>query len=212
MKVVRTFFVLLCLVALASACGKKAETAPAGAAVRPAVPENPEPGKPRRFVIETSMGNITIELFDDTPLHRDNFAALVAEKYFDGTTFHRVIPGFMIQGGDPNSRNQQSRESHGAGGPNYTIPAEIKRSNLRGTVAAARTGDEVNPKRESSGSQFYINVNDNTMLDGMGYTVFGRVVDSLGMDVADKIVRVPRDQRDNPETPITMKVRVAASK
>ncbi len=158
---------------------------------------------PEQFVIETTLGNITIELFDDTPLHRDNFKKLVAEKYYDGITFHRVIPGFMIQGGDPLSRDQSKRHLHGTGGPKERIPAEFKHKNKRGTLAAARDG---NPAKASSGSQFYINVADNDFLDSAqaGYTVFGKVIS--GMDVADKISLAKRDSRDNPIEPITMKI------
>lgn len=193
---------MLCL--SITGCAKQAE--PAAVKAPLPVPENPEPGKPRRFTIETPLGNINVELFDDTPKHRDNFAALVGAKYYDGTTFHRVIPGFMIQGGDPNSRNPKQREMHGQGGPEYTVPAEIKHPNQRGTLAAARQGDQVNPMRASSGSQFFINAGNNTPLDG-GYTVFGRVTDSLSMVTVDKIIRAERDPADNPLTPIPMTVR-----
>lgn len=153
--------------------------------------------------IETPLGNMVMVLRADVaPLHAQNFVKLVSEKFFDGTTFHRVIPNFMIQGGDPNSKTE-NRMSHGIGGPGYTIPAEINLPNTRGSVAAARQGDQVNPKRESSGSQFYINVANNKFLDGQ-YTVFGEIVE--GMDVADKIAAAQRDQRDNPIEKITMKV------
>ncbi|MBC8043291.1 MAG: peptidylprolyl isomerase [Rhizobacter sp.] len=160
---------------------------------------------PQQFLIETPMGNITIELYDDTPLHRDNFSKLVAEKYYDGITFHRVIKDFMIQGGDPLSRDQSKRAQHGTGGPSARIPAEIKHPNARGTVAAARDG---NPQKASSGSQFYINVKDNSFLNGE-YTVFGKVIS--GMDVADKISVAPKDGNDNPATPIPMTVSAKAA-
>ena len=112
----------------------------------------------------------------------------------------------MIQGGDPNSKNPD-RSTHGRGGPGYTVPGEIKRENKRGTVATARLGDQVNPEKASSGSQFFINVKDNAFLNG-GYTVFGNVIS--GMDVADKIVAVPRDGNDNPKDPVVMtKVTIA---
>ena len=109
------------------------------------------------FEIRVPQGRIVIRLFDETPLHRDNFRKLVGEGYYDGTTFHRVIEGFMIQGGDPNSRDDDLFND-GQGGPGYTLPAELVpgRFHIRGTVAAARTGDAVNPERRSSGSQFYI--------------------------------------------------------
>ena len=152
-------------------------------------------------VIETKFGKIVIEFYDkDAPKTVANFKKLVKEGFYNGTTFHRVIPGFMIQGGDPNSKNPD-RSTHGSGGPGYTVPAEIKLEHKRGTVATARLGDAVNPQKASSGSQFFINVNDNAGLNG-GYTVFGNVI--AGMDVADKIVAVPRDGRDNPDEPVVM--------
>ena len=109
------------------------------------------------FEISTSAGKMVIELYDDTPIHRDNFKKLVNEGFFNGTTFHRVISGFMIQGGDPNSKDADPNND-GQGGPGYTIPAEIlpTRYHKRGALAAARTGDASNPERASSGSQFYI--------------------------------------------------------
>ncbi len=109
--------------------------------------------------ISTTLGDITVRLYDETPLHRDNFLKLAFEGYFDGTLFHRVIKGFMIQGGDPESKGAPAGKNLGTGGPSYTIPAEINSSVLyhkRGALSAARQGDEVNPKKESSGSQFYI--------------------------------------------------------
>lgn len=107
----------------------------------------------------TTEGDIIVELYDDTPLHRDNFLKLVKEKYYDGLLFHRVIKDFMVQTGDPNSRNADSTAMLGAGSPSYTIPAEIdypRHYHKYGALAAARTGDQVNPERRSSGSQFYI--------------------------------------------------------
>ena len=108
--------------------------------------------------ISTSLGDITVKLYDETPLHRDNFLKLVKEGYYNGTIFHRVIKDFMIQGGDPDSRDPQPGAHYGTGGPDYTIPAEILPNlfHKRGALAAARQGDEVNPERKSSGSQFYI--------------------------------------------------------
>ncbi|MBQ6054240.1 peptidyl-prolyl cis-trans isomerase B (cyclophilin B) [Xylanibacter ruminicola] len=108
--------------------------------------------------IETTLGDITVRLYDETPIHRDNFVKLVKEGYYDGTLFHRVIKDFMIQGGDPDSKGAPAGKMLGVGGPDYTLEAEIK-DNLyhkRGALAAARQGDEVNPERRSSGSQFYI--------------------------------------------------------
>lgn len=108
--------------------------------------------------ITTNKGEVIIRLYNETPLHRDNFLKLTKEKYFDGTLFHRVIKAFMIQGGDPNSRDAKPEESLGNGGPKYTIPAEFN-DNLfhkKGVLAAAREGDSSNPLKASSGSQFYI--------------------------------------------------------
>ena len=104
------------------------------------------------------MGDITVRLYDETPLHRDNFLKLAAEEFFNGTLFHRVIKDFMIQGGDPNSKGAPAGMNLGSGGPGYTIPAEIQPTlfHKRGALSAARLGDEVNPTKESSGSQFYI--------------------------------------------------------
>lgn len=108
--------------------------------------------------ISTTLGDITVKLYDETPLHRDNFLKLAKEGYYNGTIFHRVIKDFMIQGGDPDSKNPTPNGSYGTGGPDYTIPAEIVPGvyHKRGALAAARQGDEVNPERRSSGSQFYI--------------------------------------------------------
>ncbi|MBW7887819.1 MAG: peptidylprolyl isomerase [Bacteroidetes bacterium] len=146
-------------------------------------------------IIQTTMGNITVELNEKAaPKHAENFLKLAKEGYYEGTTFHRVIPGFMIQGGDPNSKDND-RSNDGMGGPDYRIDAEIGLPHTRGVIAAARQGDAVNPQRKSNGSQFYITVADAHFLDGQ-YSVFGKVVD--GMETADKIVAVQRDARDNP--------------
>lgn len=108
--------------------------------------------------IQTMLGDIVVRLYDETPLHRDNFVKLVKEGYYDGTLFHRVIKNFMVQGGDPDSKGAPAGKMLGAGGPGYTIEAEIKDTlfHKRGALAAARQGDQVNPERRSSGSQFYI--------------------------------------------------------
>lgn len=108
--------------------------------------------------IQTTLGDIVVRLYDETPVHRDNFLKLVGEGYYDGTLFHRVIKDFMIQGGDPDSKGAPAGKMLGVGGPDYTLQAEIKEGLLhkRGALAAARQGDEVNPERRSSGSQFYI--------------------------------------------------------
>lgn len=153
-------------------------------------------------IVETSLGNIVIALNDSAaPKHSANFRKLAKDGFYEGTTFHRVIPGFMIQGGDPNSKSGE-RHTHGMGGPEYRIDAEIGLTHNRGVIAAARQGDPVNPLRQSNGSQFYITVTDAKFLDGQ-YSVFGKVVE--GMDVADKIVAVPRDPRDNPNEKIEIK-------
>ncbi len=150
------------------------------------------------YKIITNLGNISISLYDDTPLHKENFEKLVSENYYDGIRFHRVIEGFMIQTGDPLSRNDDNRMLHGTGGPDYRIPAEIKHPNVKGTLAAARDN---NPQKASSGSQFYINQADNAFLNSE-YTVFGIVTD--GIDVVDTIAVVEKDSNDNPVDPVTI--------
>jgi peptidyl-prolyl cis-trans isomerase B (cyclophilin B) len=111
-----------------------------------------------QVVLETNYGNITLKLYDDTPIHSENFIKLVNEGYYDGLLFHRVINNFMIQTGDPNSRNAQAGAMLGSGGPGYTLPAEFVPTyyHKRGALAAARQPDQINPQKESSGSQFYI--------------------------------------------------------
>lgn len=112
-----------------------------------------------QITLNTTLGRIVVNLYDETPLHRDNFIKLVKEGFYNGTLFHRVIKDFMIQGGDPDSKSAPQGKVLGTGGPGYTIPAEINAEKFfhkRGAICAARTGDEVNPARESSGSQFYI--------------------------------------------------------
>lgn len=111
-----------------------------------------------RVKIQTSLGDIVVRLYDETPVHRDNFVKLAKDGYYDGTLFHRVIKDFMIQGGDPDSKGAPAGKRLGTGGPDYTLEAEIKDGlfHKRGALAAARQGDEVNPERRSSGSQFYI--------------------------------------------------------
>lgn len=182
-----------------------------------------------KVLIKTSMGDIVVKLYNDTELHKKNFINLVKEHYYDGLLFHRVINQFMIQGGDPNSKNAKPNAVLGSGGPGYTIPAEIcpKHYHKKGALAAARTGDQMNPTRRSSGSQFYIvtgkvytdaelnqlekrmntvftpeqrkdytTIGGVPFLDGQ-YTVFGEVVS--GMDVAEKIQKVPTGANDRPK-------------
>ncbi|RKY58556.1 MAG: peptidylprolyl isomerase [Candidatus Neomarinimicrobiota bacterium] len=154
-------------------------------------------------VIETDFGDIIISFFPYVaPLHAMNFKKLAAAGYYDSTTFHRVIPGFVIQGGDILSRDDNVYND-GTGGPGYTIQAEFGRRHVRGAVAAARSADEVNPQKRSNGSQFYICLEDQPYLDRMGYTVFGQVI--RGMDVVDKIAKVKRNNRDRPIRDVIMK-------
>jgi peptidylprolyl isomerase len=142
-------------------------------------------------LIQTTMGDVKIELFDKTmPITAGNFKKLVAQGFYDGTIFHRVIPDFMIQGGDP--------QGTGFGGPGYTIKDELPADNrnARGTIAMANAGPN------TGGSQFFINVVDNRRLDGK-HPAFGRVV--AGMDVVDAISRAPRDGADRPRTKVTIR-------
>ena len=154
-----------------------------------------------KAVIETKFGNIELKFFPDVaPDHVNNFIGLAKKGFYDGTTFHRVIPGFMIQGGDPNSKSPD-KSKHGMGGPGYTIKAEFNNMpHKRGTLSAARSA---NP--DSAGSQFFIVVKDSPFLDHQ-YTVFGEV--TKGMDAADKIVNLPRNSRDLPNERVEMKIRI----
>ena len=172
-------------------------------------------GKDEVVTVTTPLGAIRLILFDQTPRHKANFLRLAESGFYDGTTFHRVIPDFMIQGGDPNSKDDNP-DNDGAGSfGERMIPAEI-RPELRhryGAVAAARTSDQVNPQRASSASQFYIveNRQGTPGLDG-AYTVFGQVIS--GMEVVEKIAAQPRGPRDRPQTniPMTMKVKKLSKK
>jgi len=154
-----------------------------------------------KAVIETKFGNIELRFFPDAaPGHVNNFIELAKKGFYDGTTFHRVIPGFMIQGGDPNSKNPD-KSGHGMGGPGYTIKAEFNnKPHKRGILSMARAASP-----DSAGSQFFICIADAPFLDRQ-YTVFGEVVS--GIEVADKIVSQPRDVRDNPNERIEMKVKI----
>lgn len=187
-------------------------------------------------LIETEYGNMKVELYDSTPKHKENFIKLAKEGFYDSLLFHRVIPGFMIQGGDPDSKAAQPGQPLGQGGPGYTISAEIGAVHTRGALAAARLGNQANPQRESSGSQFYIVAGqkfDENVLNQMEqqtgvqytpeqrqaylenggyppldgeYTVFGHVVE--GMEVIDKIANVERDRMDRPVKDVRMKVSI----
>ncbi len=190
-------------------------------------------------IISTPFGDMKVKLYDETPLHRDNFIKLAREGFYDGLLFHRVIQGFMIQGGDPNSKNAPAGQSLGSGGPGYTIPAEFNPDLIhkKGALSAARLGDQVNPKRASSGSQFYIvqgkplsssELDNYTYRTGvsytpeqkkiyeelggtpfldMQYTVFGEVVE--GLDVIDKIAAVRTAPGDRPIEDVKFTVKVA---
>ncbi len=149
-------------------------------------------------VIETVHGTIKLDLFEDkAPGHVKNLKDLAGKGFYDGTTFHRIIPGFMIQGGDPNSKSDD-RSSHGTGGPGHTIDAEFNDTkHVRGVLSMARSQEP-----NSAGSQFFICVKDSFFLDGQ-YTAFGRVTE--GMDVVDKIVNEPRDSNDNPNERMEIK-------
>lgn len=155
--------------------------------------------------LETSFGKIFIWLYDETPLHKANFLKLANEGFYNGTTFHRIIDNFMIQGGDPNTKDDDPTND-GAGGPGYMIDAEFnsKLSHNYGAVAAARNN---NPQKRSSGSQFYIveNKGGTPHLNG-GYTVFGTVIS--GMEVVEKIAEQPKDMRDRPLEDIKITVTV----
>lgn len=157
--------------------------------------------------ISTSFGDMVVILYDETPKHKKNFIKLAKEGFYDGTSFHRVIKNFMIQGGDPYSKDNNPMND-GQGGPGYTIPAEFSDyTHIKGALAAARRGDMVNPKKESSGSQFYIVHNDNGTphLDG-AYTVFGQVI--KGLEVIDQIANQTTGQMDRPEETIKITVKV----
>lgn len=184
-------------------------------------------------IIETSLGDIKVMLYPETPKHSENFAKLASEGYFDETIFHRVIPSFMIQGGDPDSKTATAGQQLGGGGPGYLIDAEIGAPHIRGTLAAARTN---NPQKASSGSQFYIvtgtpqsdatldqiermkgikyNEAQRQLYKSKGgrpdldseYTVFGEVVE--GMEIVDQIAAAARDQSDRPLEDIKMKIRL----
>jgi len=154
-----------------------------------------------RAVIETKLGNIELKFFPDVaPNHVNNFIELAKKGFYDGTTFHRIIPGFMIQGGDPNSKSPD-KSTHGMGGPGYTVKAEFNAMpHKKGTLSMARSASP-----DSAGSQFFICVAAAPFLDRQ-YTVFGEVVS--GIEIADKIVGQPRDSKDNPNERIEIKVKI----
>ncbi len=155
-----------------------------------------------RAIIKTKFGEIELKFFPDlAPKHVENFIKLAKSGFYNGTIFHRVIPGFMIQGGDPNTKDPAKKETYGMGGPGYSIKAEFNETpHKRGILSAARSSDP-----NSAGSQFFIVVEDSRFLDRQ-YTVFGEV--TKGMGVADKIVSAPRSRTDLPNERIEMTVTV----
>lgn len=180
---------ILCIAALAamlSACGPKTE-------------------KEVVMVVETTMGTVEFKLYNETPLHRDNFIRLAEEHYFDSLLFHRVIDDFVIQGGDPNSKYAKPGEMLGDGEPDFRVPAEIRVDQsitcVKGSILAAREGDDVNPDRESCASQYCFMMRPCPHLDG-AYTVFGEVTE--GMDVLEAIQKVATDEYDRPLEDIRM--------
>ncbi|HJW29281.1 MAG TPA: peptidylprolyl isomerase [Saprospiraceae bacterium] len=207
------FLAVACLLGLATSCQKKE--------------------KEYKALISTDYGDITVLLYNSTPKHRDNFIKLVKDGYYNGTLFHRVIPNFMIQGGDPQSKTAAPGVLLGAGGPGYEIDAEIGAPHIRGALAAARTD---NPGKKSSGSQFYIVTGQQVTADmlnqmeqmkhikyndaqrelylkeggyptlDMEYTVFGEVLS--GLDVVDKISQVARDENNRPATDVKMSIKL----
>ena len=221
------YFALVCAAALlVAACGnkKKAEAEAAAAKAEAdsiaAVQAIQDSLKMEKTISElteepvldiiTNLGTMTVKLYSGTPKHRDNFVKLALSGYYNGILFHRVINGFMIQAGDPLSKDEAQKAAWGTGGPGYTVPAEFvpEYRHKKGALAAARRGDAANPYKESSGSQFYIVQDERTcaQLDG-AYTVFGEVIE--GLPVIDKIASVQTDGRDRPVNPvkiITVKV------
>ncbi len=160
---------------------------------------------PPKAVIETKFGSMELEFFPQkAPKHVENFIKLAKSGFYDGTIFHRVIPNFMIQGGDPNTKGQD-KSKYGMGGPGYNVKAEFNDTpHTRGILSMARSRHP-----DSAGSQFFIMVNTAKHLDGQ-YTAFGKVV--KGMEVADQIVAQKRDNRDNPQERIEMKIKVIEAK
>src|SRR3990170_552931 len=174
-------------------------------AAKTSTPEEIKKMAATKAIIETKFGTITLKFFPyAAPGHVKNFIDLAKKGLYDKTTFHRVIPGFMIQGVDPNSKDP-NKSKHGQGGPGYTIKAEFNdKPHKRGTLSMARAGHP-----DSAGSQFFICVKDSSFLDRQ-YTAFGEV--ESGMDVADKIVAQPKDQNDNPNDRIEMTVKIVEGK
>ena len=234
MSTIRNLFLSLFVAIFAFGCSNK--VADKNIATEPKEEETKE--KTTMVIISTDLGEMKAVLYNETPLHKENFIKLAKEGYFDGCLFHRVIDGFMIQGGDPDSKTAKPGQMLGQGGPGYTIPAEFKQELIhkKGALAAARMADQVNPQKASSGSQFYIaqgksyTENELNMLSSrMGkafnkqqmeaYTTVGGVpfLDYEytvfgevveGLEVIDKIVAVEKDRRDRPVQDIKMTIKV----
>lgn len=190
----------------------------------------------KQVKVETEFGDMIFELYDSTPLHRDNFVKLANEGFYNDLLFHRIINGFMVQGGDPNSKDALPEARLGGGGPGYKIDAEIGAPHFKGTLAAARQGGSTNPEKRSSGSQFYIvqgkpvsdaelNANERskkitysdaqrakykdiggTPMLDMDYTVFGEIVS--GIEIIDKLASVRTAPGDRPVEDVKMKVSI----
>ncbi len=162
----------------------------------------PAQSKAPHAILKTKFGEMEIVLFPElAPKHVESFVNLSKKGFYNGTIFHRVIPGFMIQGGDPYTKDPSKRDRYGTGGPGYTLPAEFNKvAHERGILSAARTADP-----NSAGSQFFIMTDKAPHLDGQ-YTVFGEVI--KGMEVADMIVKQPRDPRDAPLERIEMTIEI----
>lgn len=196
-RLISLLFVATLLVASCKSGNKEAQPKPEAAPAKveaPALAFNPDSlAEEPVFDIVTSKGTIKIKLYKETPLHRDNFVKLASKRFYDNILFHRVIKNFMIQVGDPLTKDPSADPAkYGTGGPGYTIPAEIlpQFKHKKGALAAARKGDKANPNRESSGSQFYFVESETgcSHLDGQ-YTIFGETID--GFDVIDAIAAEP---------------------
>lgn len=196
-RLISLLFVATLLVASCKSGNKETQPKPEAAPAKveaPALAFNPDSlAEEPVFDIVTSKGTIKVKLYKETPLHRDNFVKLASKRFYDNILFHRVIKNFMIQVGDPLTKDPSADPAkYGTGGPGYTIPAEIlpQYKHKKGALAAARKGDKANPNRESSGSQFYFVESETgcSHLDGQ-YTIFGETID--GFDVIDAIAAEP---------------------
>lgn len=196
---VATLAAMLIAILPMASCGKNATKAQTDPNDSVSATEQTDSLKNVKIKFQTSKGDFTVMLYDDTPQHRDNMVKLVKEHFYDGLLFHRVIKDFMVQGGDPDSKNAVPGQMLGSGDPGYTIPAEIRPNHFhtRYALAAARTGDEVNPERRSSGSQFYVvtgNKVDSTQLMAMAEQ---RAFNELAQQNADRIRQMYAAGDDN---------------